>query len=55
MRTTFPRQSAPRGGMRSWWGKAWQRAVEEAAFSEAELRPGRTSAHRRDGTAGHRR
>lgn len=48
MRTTFPRQAPPRRGMRSWWGKAWQRAVEEAAFSEAELRPGRAGARRGD-------
>jgi uncharacterized Zn finger protein len=46
VRTTFPRQALPRGGVRSWWGKAWQRAVEEAAYSEAELRPGRTLARR---------
>jgi uncharacterized Zn finger protein len=26
---------------RSWWGKAWVRAVEEAAYAEEELRRGR--------------
>lgn len=46
MRTTFPRQAAPRRGVRSWWGKAWVRAVEEAAYSDAELRPGRAAARR---------
>lgn len=46
MRATFARRThAPRGA-RSWWGKAWQRAVEEAAYSEAELRPGRAAARR---------
>lgn len=29
---------------RSWWGRAWQRAVEEAADSEADLRRGRALA-----------
>ena len=48
MRTTFVRQTQPRRGVRSWWGKAWQRAVEEAAYSEAELRPGRAAARRGD-------
>lgn len=48
MRTTFVRQTLPRRGVRSWWGKAWQRAVEEAAYSDAELRPGRASARRGD-------
>lgn len=48
MRTTFARQLPPRRGLRSWWGKAWQRAVEEAAYSEAELRPGRAAARRGD-------
>ena len=46
MRTTFARQVAPRRGARTWWGKAWQRAVEEATYSEGELRAGRTSARR---------
>lgn len=48
MRTTFARQTQPSRGVRSWWGKAWQRAVEEAAYSEAELRPGRAAARRGD-------
>ncbi|MGB0099472.1 MAG: SWIM zinc finger family protein [Nocardioides sp.] len=28
----------------SWWGKAWVRAVEEAAYAEADLRAGRALA-----------
>ncbi|MDN5744023.1 MAG: SWIM zinc finger family protein [Nocardioidaceae bacterium] len=48
MRTTFARQLPSRRGLGSWWGKAWQRAVEEAAYSEAELRPGRAAARRGD-------
>lgn len=48
MRTTYVRQSAPRRGVRSWWGKAWLRAAEEAAYSEAELKPGRALARRGD-------
>jgi uncharacterized Zn finger protein len=48
MRTTYARQAAPRTGMRTWWGKAWQRAVEEAAYSDAELKPGRAAARRGD-------
>jgi uncharacterized Zn finger protein len=48
MRTTFSRQTRPVRGIRSWWGKAWQRAVEEAAYSDAELRPGRAHARRGD-------
>ena len=36
---------APRRGRRpgrdTWWGKAWVRAVEEAAYAEADLRGGR--------------
>lgn len=47
-RTTYARQLPPRRGMRSWWGKAWQRAVEEAAYSDAELKPGRAAARRGD-------
>lgn len=46
MRATFPRRTHAPRGVRSWWGKAWQRAVEEAAYSEAELRPGRSMARR---------
>lgn len=48
MRTTFTRRTSPPRGVRSWWGKAWQRAVEEATYSEAELRPGRAAARRGD-------
>ncbi len=48
MRTTFVRRTQPPRGVRTWWGKAWQRAVEEATYSEAELRPGRTHARRGD-------
>lgn len=48
MRATFARRTHPPRGVRSWWGKAWQRAVEEAAYSEAELRPGRSHARRGD-------
>ena len=29
---------------RSWWGKAWLRAVEEAAYGEDDLRRGRALA-----------
>ncbi|GAA4815905.1 SWIM zinc finger family protein [Nocardioides caeni] len=46
MRTTYVRQAPPRRGVRSWWGKAWLRAAEEAAYSEAELKPGRVLARR---------
>jgi uncharacterized Zn finger protein len=45
-RVTHGRLVAPRTGIRSWWGKAWQRAVEEAAYVEADLRSGRTLARR---------
>lgn len=48
MRVTYVRQAQPPRGVRTWWGKAWQRAVEEAAYSDAELRPGRASARRGD-------
>ena len=48
MRITYTRRTRPPPGVRSWWGKAWQRAVEEAAFSDAELRPGRAHARRGD-------
>jgi len=41
VRTTYPRQQAPHRGPRSWWGKAWGRAVEEAAYAENDLRRGR--------------
>jgi len=48
MRTTFARRTHPPRGVRTWWGKAWLRAVEEAAYSDAELRPGRAHARRGD-------
>lgn len=48
MRTTYARRTHPPRGVRSWWGRAWQRAVEEAAYSDAELRPGRAHARRGD-------
>lgn len=48
MRVTHGRLSPPRTGIRSWWGKAWQRAVEEAAYAERDLRGGRTAARRGD-------
>ncbi|WP_110207608.1 hypothetical protein [Nocardioides daejeonensis] len=40
---THPRFAVRRGGSRSttWWGKAWVRAVEEAAYGEADLKRGR--------------
>ncbi|KAA1428105.1 hypothetical protein F0U47_10970 [Nocardioides antri] len=37
---------APRTGIRSWWGKAWHRAVEEAAYVDSDLRAGRHIARR---------
>jgi uncharacterized Zn finger protein len=37
-----PRRSATRAT--TWWGKAWVRAVEEAAYAEADLRAARTLA-----------
>lgn len=43
-RVTFHRVSGPRRGVRSWWGKAWQRAVEEAAYAESDLKRGRSLA-----------
>ncbi len=41
-----PRVSARKGAARahSWWGKAWVRAVEEAAYAEAHLRDARSLA-----------
>lgn len=48
MRVTHGRLTAPRSGVRSWWGKAWQRAVEEAAYVDHDLRAGRTAARRGD-------
>ena len=49
--TTHPRLPARRGGgSGTWWSKAVLRAVEEAAFSVAELRKGRALA--RSGAVG---
>lgn len=45
-RITHTRLGAQRGGVRNWWAKAWQRAVEEASFAEADLRKGRQAARR---------
>lgn len=45
-RVTHGRLTPPRAGVRSWWGKAWQRAVEEAAYVEGDLRAGRSAARR---------
>ena len=45
-RVTHARLTAPRSGVRTWWGKAWQRAVEEAAYVESDLRGGRRAARR---------
>jgi len=41
-----PRLAARRGAARAttWWGKAWVRAVEEAAYADADLRAARTLA-----------
>ena len=41
-----PPVAARRGAARSstWWGKAWVRAVEEAAYAEGDLRRARTLA-----------
>jgi len=48
---THPRFPPRRGGAPStWWSKAFLRAVEEAAFSTAELKRGRT--HARAGDVG---
>lgn len=47
-RTTHARLAPPRGGVRSWWGRAWLRAVEESAFGETDLRRGRMLARRGD-------
>lgn len=40
---THPRAKARRGAVRaaSWWGRAWNRAVEEAAYAEADLQAAR--------------
>ncbi|QYJ03457.1 SWIM zinc finger family protein [Nocardioides panacisoli] len=47
-RVTHPRLRPRKGGARSWWGKAWARAVEEAAYAEGDLRAGRRAARRGD-------
>ncbi|WP_028661347.1 hypothetical protein [Nocardioides insulae] len=40
--TTHPRQSARRSVKpATWWAKAWQRAVEEAAYDQGDLIAGR--------------
>lgn len=43
-----PRRGAARAA--TWWGKAWVRAVEEAAYAEGDLRRGRAMA--RSGAVG---
>ncbi|WP_028474520.1 SWIM zinc finger family protein [Nocardioides alkalitolerans] len=41
-RVTHPRLAPRRGAGRApWWAKAWVRAVEEAAYGEADLRHGK--------------
>ena len=44
--TVHPRLGARRGAVRvmSWWSRAWLRAVEEAAYDDAELIAGRAVA-----------
>jgi uncharacterized Zn finger protein len=40
-----PRIAARRGGRTTtWWGRAWTRAIEEAAYGDAELKAGRSLA-----------
>ena len=46
MRTTYPRQHPPARGPHTWWGKAWGRAVEEAAYAQGDLKRGRAIARR---------
>lgn len=42
---THPRYGPRRGaGPMPWWGKAWTRAVEEAAYHQRDLRAGRSLA-----------
>ncbi|MCD4523631.1 SWIM zinc finger family protein [Nocardioides sp. cx-173] len=45
-RTVHARLAPRRGAARAtrWWGKAWVRAVEEAAYTETDLRAGRALA-----------
>lgn len=46
---THPRLAPRRAGSGgTWWSRAWARAVEEAAYSDAELRAGRARARRGD-------
>lgn len=49
---THPRQPPRRGAARArtWWGRAWVRAVEETTYGESELRPARALA--RSGAVG---
>lgn len=47
-RVTHPRLAPRRSPVRSWWGKAWSRAVEEAAYADGDLRAGRRMARRGD-------
>ncbi|WP_235734626.1 SWIM zinc finger family protein [Nocardioides alcanivorans] len=49
---THPRFAPRRGGAKasSWWGRAWVRAVEEAAYADRDLKHGRRLA--RDGAVG---
>lgn len=49
---SHPPLAARRGAARAttWWGKAWVRAVEEAAYAEGDLRRARSLA--RSGTVG---
>ena len=52
LRATHPRFRPRRGAARAttWWGKAWVRACEEAAYGEADLRAARSLA--RSGAVG---
>lgn len=49
---THPRAASRRGAIRpaSWWGRAWVRAVEEAAYTEKDLQVARSLA--RSGSIG---
>ncbi len=42
----IPPRAAAAARARSWWGKAWARAVEEATYGEEDLRRGRALARR---------
>ena len=50
MTVTHPAFAARRGPARmtTWWGKAWLRAVEEAAYAETDLRAARALARAGD-------